>query len=264
MKHLFSINAEGGPLLCLDARAATGWKGCEAGSTDYENLCARFDAQLELPSAVLTVGEHSAVAWEMSGPGTADVFEAGEGRIRIVRAWLDEDTPEEIEQLASADAPSHVDVGEIEIPSGSLAVLWAPESGQKIPFSTERDVQRVLGIHPVTVMARLLTLVLIFAFQAENLTTRWLAVLLLAVPIIIQVYFNSTLAYLLMRWFKVPQNVASPGALIGAGNFFELAVAVGITLFGPSSGAAMATVGGVLVEVPVMLSVGRICNQSCP
>jgi ACR3 family arsenite transporter len=116
--------------------------------------------------------------------------------------------------------------------------------------------------HPVTVMALLLTLVLIFAFQAENLTSRWLAVLLIAVPIVIQVYFNSTLAYLLMRRFRVPHNVASPGALIGASNFFELAVAVAITLFGPGSGAALATVVGVLVEVPVMLSVCRICNQS--
>jgi ACR3 family arsenite transporter len=116
--------------------------------------------------------------------------------------------------------------------------------------------------HPVTVVALLLTLVLIFAFQAENLTVRWLAVLLLAAPIIVQVYFNSTLAYLLMRWLRVPHNVASPGALIGASNFFELAVAVAITLFGPDSGAALATVVGVLVEVPVMLSVCRICNQS--
>lgn len=116
--------------------------------------------------------------------------------------------------------------------------------------------------HPVTVFALLLTLALIFAFQSENLTTRWPAVLLLAVPIIIQVYFNSTLAYLLMRWFRVPHSVASPGALIGASNFFELAVAVAITLFGPGSGAALATVVGVLVEVPVMLSVCRVCNNS--
>jgi ACR3 family arsenite transporter len=87
-------------------------------------------------------------------------------------------------------------------------------------------------------------------------------VLLLAVPIVIQVYFNSTLAYLLMRRLRVPHNVASPGALIGASNFFELAVAVAITLFGPGSGAALATVVGVLVEVPVMLSVCKICNQS--
>ncbi len=116
--------------------------------------------------------------------------------------------------------------------------------------------------HPVTIAALLMTLVLIFAFQAENLTTRWLAVLLLAVPIVIQVYFNSTLAYLLMRKLRVPHNVASPGALIGASNFFELAVAVAITLFGPASGAALATVVGVLVEVPVMLSVCAACNRT--
>ena len=116
--------------------------------------------------------------------------------------------------------------------------------------------------HPVTVLALLATLVFIFAFQADNLTTRWLAVVLLAVPITVQVYFNSSLTYLLMRWFKVPHNVASPGALIGASNFFELAVAVAITLFGPSSGAALACVVGVLVEVPVMLSVCRVCNAS--
>jgi ACR3 family arsenite transporter len=116
--------------------------------------------------------------------------------------------------------------------------------------------------HPVTIAALLLTLVLIFAFQAENLTTRWLAVLLLAVPIVIQVYFNSTLAYLLMRRLRVPHNVASPGALIGASNFFELAVATAIALFGPGSGAALATVVGVLVEVPVMLSVCGACNRT--
>lgn len=118
--------------------------------------------------------------------------------------------------------------------------------------------------HPVMMWALLLTLVLIFAFQAENLMRKWFAVLLLAVPITIQVYFNSSLTYLLMRWLKVPHNVAAPGALIGASNFFELAVAVAITLFGASSGAALACVVGVLVEVPVMLSVCRICNQSRP
>jgi arsenite transporter len=115
---------------------------------------------------------------------------------------------------------------------------------------------------PVTIFALLLTLLLIFAFQAENLTTKWFAVLLLAVPITLQVYFNSSLTYLLMRWLKVPHNVASPGALIGASNFFELAVAVAITLFGPASGAALACVVGVLVEVPVMLSVCKVCNHS--
>jgi ACR3 family arsenite transporter len=116
--------------------------------------------------------------------------------------------------------------------------------------------------HPVMMWALLSTLALIFAFQAENLTTKWFAVILLAIPILIQVYFNSSLTYLLMRRLRVPHNVASPGALIGASNFFELAVAVAITLFGPSSGAALACVVGVLVEVPVMLSVCRVCNQS--
>jgi ACR3 family arsenite transporter len=116
--------------------------------------------------------------------------------------------------------------------------------------------------HPVTVVALLATLVLIFAFQADNITARWFHVLLIAVPILIQVYFNSGLVYGLMKWFRIPHNVAAPGALIGASNFFELAVAVAITLFGPSSGAALATVVGVLVEVPVMLSVCSFCNRT--
>ena len=116
--------------------------------------------------------------------------------------------------------------------------------------------------HPVMISALLLTLILIFAFQAENLTTRWIAVLLIAVPIIIQVYFNAGLAYFLMRLLRVEHSVASPGALIGASNFFELAVAVAITLFGANSGAALATVVGVLVEVPVMLSVCNMCNRT--
>src|SRR5512140_1389271 len=116
--------------------------------------------------------------------------------------------------------------------------------------------------HPVMIGALLLTLVLIFAFQSKNLTSRWVAVLLIAVPIILQVYFNSSLTYLLMKWFRVEHSVAAPGALIGASNFFELAVAVAITLFGADSPAALATVVGVLVEVPVMLTVCNVCNQT--
>ncbi|HEX6791121.1 MAG TPA: ACR3 family arsenite efflux transporter, partial [Candidatus Krumholzibacteria bacterium] len=118
------------------------------------------------------------------------------------------------------------------------------------------------AFHPVTTLALLATLVLIFAFQADNITTRWFHVLLIAVPILIQVYFNAGLAYFLMRWLRVPHPVAAPGALIGASNFFELAVAAAISLFGLSSGAALATVVGVLIEVPVMLSVVRIVNSS--
>jgi ACR3 family arsenite transporter len=113
--------------------------------------------------------------------------------------------------------------------------------------------------HPVTVIALLATLVAIFAFQAENITSRAFHVALIAVPILIQVYFNSGLTYGLMRFFRVPYSVAAPGALIGASNFFELAVATAIALYGPGSGAALATVVGVLVEVPVMLSVCRFC-----
>jgi ACR3 family arsenite transporter len=115
---------------------------------------------------------------------------------------------------------------------------------------------------PITLGALIVTVVLIFSFQADNITGRFLHVLLIAVPITIQVYFNSSLAYGLMRWLKVPFSIAAPGALIGASNFFELAVATAIALFGPGSGAALATVVGVLVEVPVMLSVCSVCNRT--
>jgi arsenite transporter len=113
--------------------------------------------------------------------------------------------------------------------------------------------------HPVTVIALLATLVLIFAFQADNLLDHWFHVVLIAIPLLIQVYFNSGLTYGLMKLLKVPHSIAAPGALIGASNFFELAVATAIALYGPGSGAALVTVVGVLVEVPVMLSVCRFC-----
>jgi ACR3 family arsenite transporter len=115
---------------------------------------------------------------------------------------------------------------------------------------------------PVSMAALLATLVLIFAFQAENILTKTLHVALIAVPILIQVYFNSSLTYGLMRLFRVEYAVAAPGALIGASNFFELAVATAIALFGPESGAALATVVGVLIEVPVMLSVCAVCIRT--
>ncbi len=115
---------------------------------------------------------------------------------------------------------------------------------------------------PVAVAALLGTLVLIFAFQSQNILSHPLHVGLIAVPILIQVYFNASLTYWLMWWFKVPHAVAAPGALIGASNFFELAVATAIALYGPESGAALATVVGVLVEVPVMLSVCAACNRT--
>lgn len=117
-------------------------------------------------------------------------------------------------------------------------------------------------LHPIAISALLATLVLIFAFQADNLVGKWFHVALIAVPIIIQVYFNSFLVYGFMKFFGVKYAIAAPGALIGASNFFELAVATAIALYGPESGAALATVVGVLVEVPIMLSVCGICNRT--
>ncbi len=117
-------------------------------------------------------------------------------------------------------------------------------------------------IQPLSVAALLVTLVLLFAFQGGQILKQPLIIAMLAVPIVIQVYFNSGLAYLLNRRFGVAHCVAAPSALIGASNFFELAVAAAISLFGFESGAALATVVGVLVEVPVMLSVVRIANAS--
>jgi ACR3 family arsenite transporter len=143
----------------------------------------------------------------------------------------------------------------IPLAAGSLTRTWLIRRKGREWFS-----QRfVAAFHPITVLALLATLVMIFAFQAENILTRWFHVLLIAVPITIQVYFNSSLTYGLMKLFKVEYAVAAPGALIGASNFFELAVATAIALYGADSGAALATVVGVLVEVPVMLSVCRVC-----
>jgi ACR3 family arsenite transporter len=118
------------------------------------------------------------------------------------------------------------------------------------------------AMHPVSLIALLGTLVLLFGFQGDEIVGQPLVIVLLAVPILIQVYLNSALAYLLNRLFGVAHCVAAPSALIGASNFFELAVAAAISLFGFSSGAALATVVGVLIEVPVMLSVVRIVNAS--
>lgn len=117
-------------------------------------------------------------------------------------------------------------------------------------------------LQPFSTIALLATIVLLFAFQGRQILAQPLIIAMLAVPIVIQVYFNSALAYWLNRRLGVAHCVAGPSALIGASNFFELAVAAAITLFGFDSGAALATVVGVLVEVPVMLSVVRIVNRS--
>jgi ACR3 family arsenite transporter len=140
-----------------------------------------------------------------------------------------------------------------------LAQLWRKRllmQGQEVFEST---MQR-LGSW--SVIALLSTLVLLFAFQGEAIIRQPLVIALLAVPILIQVLFNSALAYWLNRRLGESHQVACPSALIGASNFFELAVAAAISLFGFHSGAALATVVGVLIEVPVMLLVVRVVNQT--
>jgi ACR3 family arsenite transporter len=122
--------------------------------------------------------------------------------------------------------------------------------------------RRLRQLGPVSLVALLATLVLLFAFQGEQIVQHPLVIALLAVPILIQVYFNSGLAYWLNRQCGVAHCVAGPSALIGASNFFELAVAAAISIFGLQSGAALATVVGVLIEVPVMLTVVHIVNRS--
>ena len=127
----------------------------------------------------------------------------------------------------------------------------------------EAALQTALSrIGPLSLAALLATLVLLFGFQGEQIIGQPAIIAMLAVPILIQVYFNSGLAYLLNRAFGEAHCVAGPSALIGASNFFELAVAAAISLFGFSSGAALATVVGVLIEVPVMLSVVAIVNRT--
>ena len=129
----------------------------------------------------------------------------------------------------------------------------------------EKALARVLArLHPLSLGALLATLVLLFGFQGEQILAQPLVIALLAVPILIQVFFNSALAYLLNRAVGSPHCVAGPSALIGASNFFELAVATSISLFGFESGAALATVVGVLIEVPVMLLAVAVVNRSRP
>lgn len=115
-------------------------------------------------------------------------------------------------------------------------------------------------LHPISLTALLLMLILLFSFQSESILKNPIIVFLLAIPIVVQVYFNSFLAYWLNKKAKEKFCIAGPSALIGASNFFELAVATAISLFGLKSGAALATVVGVLVEVPVMLSIVKIVN----
>ncbi len=140
-----------------------------------------------------------------------------------------------------------------------LAQLWRKLLLSKGQIAFDAAMEK---IGPWSIAALLATLVLLFAFQGEAILKQPLVIALLAVPILIQVFFNSALAYWLNRALGEKHNIACPSALIGASNFFELAVAAAISLFGFQSGAALATVVGVLIEVPVMLLVVYIVNNS--
>ena len=140
-----------------------------------------------------------------------------------------------------------------------LAQLWRHALLKKGPAAFESAMAR---IGPWSISALLATLVLLFAFQGKAIIGQPLVIALLAIPILIQVFFNSALAYWLNRVLGEKHAVACPSALVGASNFFELAVAAAISLFGFESGAALATVVGVLIEVPVMLLVVKVVNQS--
>jgi ACR3 family arsenite transporter len=140
-----------------------------------------------------------------------------------------------------------------------LAQLWRRYLLRRGQEAFDAAVEK---IGPWSMAALLLTLVLLFAFQGQAIISQPLVIALLAVPILIQVFFNSALAYWLNRKLGESHKVACPSALIGASNFFELAVAAAISLFGFESGAALATVVGVLIEVPVMLLVVRLVNNS--
>jgi ACR3 family arsenite transporter len=141
----------------------------------------------------------------------------------------------------------------------AIAQFWRAALLRGSPARLQRTLD---AIQPYSTAALLATIVLLFAFQGRQILAQPLIIAMLAVPILIQVYLNSGLAYLLNRRLGVAHAVAGPSALIGASNFFELAVAAAITLFGFDSGAALATVVGVLVEVPVMLSVVQIVNST--
>ena len=140
-----------------------------------------------------------------------------------------------------------------------LAQLWRKSLLRKGQPAFDAAMAK---IGPLSIGALLLTLILLFAFQGEAILQQPLVIALLAVPILIQVIFNSALAYWLNRAAGEKHNIACPSALIGASNFFELAVAAAISLFGFESGAALATVVGVLIEVPVMLLVVKVVNSS--
>ena len=136
---------------------------------------------------------------------------------------------------------------------------------QLIDFKNEEKLQKFLGIiKPMSILGLLLTVLLLFGFQAEVILDKPQIIVLIAIPLVLQTYGIFAISYVTSKLLKLSHDIAAPACLIGTSNFFELAVAVAISLFGLHSGAALATVVGVLVEVPVMLSLVYIVNRTRP
>ncbi|MGB0189311.1 MAG: arsenic resistance protein, partial [Aequoribacter sp.] len=133
-------------------------------------------------------------------------------------------------------------------------------------LASSSDLSRLTGLlttlKPLSILGLLATVVLLFGFQAETILAKPVAIVLIAIPLLIQTYGIFAVAYGAAKYLRLPHNIAAPACMIGTSNFFELAVAVAISLFGLQSGAALATVVGVLVEVPVMLSLVAIANRT--
>ncbi len=133
MNHLFSLNAEGGPLLLVTVDAAKRWRGSDEDGADYEQLCAVFDKSPDVQGIVCSVGGDSGIAWEMAGAGVADIFLDELGKIVVVRAWMDDDNAAVLRKIAEAKSTNPLPLGRLTISNNSLAILWAAESGKALP-----------------------------------------------------------------------------------------------------------------------------------
>lgn len=131
--------------MCVDAGAAARWNGAVDDAQDYGNLCAAIDAQPEFSAMITPIAGLPGVVWEMQGAGTADVFVADDGRVAVLRAWLSQDTNEDLKELADTKPVSRRVLGVIDVPSGVLAVFWSVESGRTIPQHIDSRFRQIDG-----------------------------------------------------------------------------------------------------------------------
>lgn len=146
MRHLFSVNAEGGPLLLGDRQLVSTWRGADAA--DYDRLCDAYDATPGAPGFEFPLGAGTGVTWEMEGAGTADVFGRNDGTLVVIRAWLADglganEQADALRALAEARGSDALRIGTLRVPTGMLALLWAPESGAELPDEITADFERV-------------------------------------------------------------------------------------------------------------------------